>query len=135
MPEWLLTCLLLAAGGAAGTLARFWTGKFVAEVQQARWPELEFPFGTFIINVSGSLVLGFLAAVFVYPPEPEPARRHWYLLLGAGFCGGFTTFSTFSLETYELLRDGKRVLAVVYALGSVIAGVFGVWCAVRMIGK
>lgn len=131
MPDWMWTCLLLAAGGSAGTLARYWLGRAVAGIQTARWPELEFPLGTFLINVSGSLALGFLAA-FCYG---EPARRHWYLLLGTGFCGGFTTFSAFSLETYELLRDGRLILALGYAFGSVAAGVLGVWCAMRAMGK
>lgn len=126
MPEWIQTCLLLAAGGAAGTLARYFGGQGVKDIQTARWPDLEFPFGTFLINVTGSVALGFLAAWCV-----EPSRRNWYLLLGTGFCGGFTTFSTFSLETYELLRDGKLGFAMLYAAGSVVAGVFGVWCAMK----
>jgi CrcB protein len=121
---------LLALGGAAGTVARYWFGRFVSEVQKARWPELEYPWGTFLINVAGSVLLGFLAAFFL--GHPDPARRNWYLLLGAGFCGGFTTFSTFSLETYELIRDEKFGAASIYSLGSVVAGVFGVWVAMRI---
>ena len=131
MPEWLQTVLLLAGGGSVGTLARFGVGRAVSEVQSARWPELEFPLGTFLINAAGSLALGFLAAWCA----SEPSRRHWYLLFGTGFCGGFTTFSAFSLETYELLRDGKLLLAMLYAPGSVAVGVFGVWCAMKAMGK
>lgn len=133
MPDWLLTCVLLAAGGTVGTLSRYWIGRLVAEVQQARWPGVEFPFGTFLINVLGSIVLGFIAALCL--DHAGPSRRTWYLLLGTGFCGGFTTFSTFSLETYELLRDGRLAHSLIYALGSVAAGVLGVWCAMRVMGK
>jgi len=56
------------------------------------------------------------------------------LLLGTGFCGGFTTFSTFSYETLKLLQDGKPWAAVAYAFGSVAAGVLGVWLALKLAG-
>ncbi|MFO0805035.1 MAG: fluoride efflux transporter CrcB [Gemmataceae bacterium] len=128
MPEWLTACLLLAAGGGAGTIARFFTGRAVRELQTARWPELEFPLGTLLINLAGSVLLGVLAVLCL-------ERRQCYLLLGTGFCGGFTTFSTFSLETYELLRDGKLGFALIYAAASVVAGVFGVWCAMKLLGS
>jgi fluoride exporter len=131
MPDWTFTCLLLAAGGSAGTLSRYWLGRAVTEAQTARWPELEFPVGTLFINVSGSIALGFLAAICA----GEPSRRTWYLLLGTGFCGGFTTFSTFSLETYELIRDGRLLAASAYSLGSVAAGILGVWCAMKAMGR
>jgi len=121
------TCLMLACGGGAGTIARFFLGRGVAAFQAARWPGIEFPLGTFLINAIGSLLLGALAATCA-----EPSRRHWYLLLGTGFCGGFTTFSTFSLETFELLRDGKTTWALAYVAGSVAAGVLGVWCAMKL---
>ena len=133
MPEWIATSMLLAAGGSAGTLSRYWFGRLVAEFQRARWPDLEFPFATLLINVSGSLLLGFLAALCL--GHVDPARRNGYLLLGTGFCGGFTTFSTFSLESFELLRDGKLWAATAYALGSVIAGILGVWLAMRAMGR
>lgn len=131
MPDWTFTCLLLAAGGSAGTIARYSLGRAVSAAQSARWPELEFPAGTFLINVTGSIALGFLAAMCAN----EPSRRTWYLLLGTGFCGGFTTFSTFSLESYELLRDGRLLAASAYSLGSLAAGVLGVWCAMKAMGK
>ena len=133
MPDWLTIGLLLSGGGAAGTLARYAVGRLVSTIQHAHWPALEFPFGTFLINVAGSLILGFVAAAFL--GHPDPARRNWYLLLGAGFCGGFTTFSTFSLESYELIRDGKPAAALVYMLGSVVAGILGVWFAMRAMEK
>ncbi|MDB5309267.1 MAG: crcB [Gemmataceae bacterium] len=138
MPDWLTSFLthpvtLLTVGGGAGTNARYWFGRLVAEVQKARLPDLEFPWGTFLINVSGSVLFGVVAAAYL--GHPDPARRSWYLLLGTGFCGGYTTFSTFSFETFELFHDGKPLAALAYALGSVAVGVVGVWLAMRAVGK
>jgi CrcB protein len=138
MPDWLLAFVthpvtLLAVGGGAGANARYWLGRAIAEWQRRRFDQLEFPWGTFLINVSGSIVLGFVAAAWLN--HPDPARRNWYLLIGTGFCGGFTTFSTFSFETLELFQDGKPLAALAYSLGSVAAGLLGVMLAVKLAGK
>ena len=115
---------LLALGGAAGTVARFGIGEwFISQ----KWSD-GFPWHTFAINAAGSFLLGILAVAC-------KDRPHLMLLLGTGFCGGFTTFSTFSLESFELLRDGKLWAATAYALGSVIAGILGVWLAMRAMGR
>lgn len=132
MPAW-QAVLLLAAGGGAGANARYWFGRWVADLQ-ARLPDpVVFPWATFLINVSGSVVLGVVAALFLN--HPDPARRAWYLLLGTGFCGGFTTFSTFSLEAVELLRADRPGAAAAYVGGSVAAGLVGAWAALRLCGK
>ena len=138
MPDWLLAFVahpitLLTVGGGAGANARYWFGHYVAEWQLRRFEPHEFPWATFIINVSGSIVLGFVAAAWMN--HPDPARRNWYLLLGTGFCGGFTTFSTFSYETLKLLQDDKPWAALAYSLGSVALGLAGVWAAVKLAGK
>jgi CrcB protein len=133
MPDWLTSSLLLALGGGAGANARYWLGCVVARFQQTWFEAVEFPWATFLINVGGSTLLGFIAAAYL--GHPDPARRNWYLLLGTGFCGGFTTFSTFSLETLELLRDGKGGAVIAYVGGSVAAGLLGVWLAMRLMGK
>lgn len=132
MAGW-LTAVLLAVGGGAGANARYWLGLWVRDAQLRRLGAVEFPWATFLVNVSGSVVLGVVAALYV--AHPDPARRAWYILLGTGFCGGFTTFSTFSLETVELLRGGRPGAAAGYALGSVAAGVAGLWVALRAGGK
>jgi len=137
MPDWLASFLthpitLLTVGGGVGTNARYWIGHYVAAWQARRFERLEFPWATFFINVSGSIILGFVASAWLRHPDPD--RRNWYLLLGTGFCGGFTTFSTFSYETLELLQDGRPWAAVAYALGSVAAGLLGVWAAVKLAG-
>jgi CrcB protein len=143
MPDWLISFFthpitLLAVGGGAGTNARYWLGHYVAEWQVRRFGEIEFPWATFFINVAGSVLLGFVAAAYLHqtgPAHSDPVKRNWYLLLGTGFCGGFTTFSTFSFETLELLRDGKTWAALAYSLGSVAVGLLGVWAALKCAGK
>jgi CrcB protein len=128
---------LLALGGGAGANARYWLGRVVSEWQLRRLGAVEFPWATFAVNASGSVVLGFVAAAFLHQPDPlhpDAARRNWYLLLGTGFCGGFTTFSTFSYETLKLAQDGKWWAAAAYAAGSVVAGLLGVWAALKLAG-
>jgi CrcB protein len=137
MPNWFISFVthpftLLMFGGGVGANARYWFGKIVAEWQLRRFEHLNFPWATFAINVSGSVILGFTASLFLNHPD-EP-RRNWYLLLGTGFCGGFTTFSTFSLETLELMQEGRPWSAAAYVFGSVAAGVFGVWLAMKLSG-
>ncbi len=135
MPDWLLAiathpATLVAVGGAVGANARFWGGRLAAAVQPA-W--VEFPLATFAINVAGSLLLGVFAAL--YRGHPDPARQAVYLLLGTGFCGGFTTFSTFSVETLELLRADRPAAAAAYVGGSVALGLAGAWLGLRLFGK
>jgi CrcB protein len=137
MPDWFISFVLhpvtlLMFGGGVGANARYWFGRLVSEWQRHYEVKLAFPWATFAINVLGSVVLGFAAALFLKPPDE--ARRVWYLLLGTGFCGGFTTFSTFSLETLELMQQGRPWTAAAYVLGSVAAGVLGVWLALKAAG-
>lgn len=120
---------LLAVGGGAGANARYWLGTWIKSLQHA----VAFPWATFTINVLGSLVLGVVVALCVHPTDES--RKNWYLLLGVGFCGGFTTFSTFSYETLELLRTGRAGAAVLYVFGSVAAGLFAVWVALKLLGR
>jgi len=137
MPDWFISFVthpvtLLMFGGGVGANARYWFGKVAAEWQLRRFEHIDFPWATFAINVSGSIVLGFAASFFRH--HQDAARANWYLLLGTGFCGGFTTFSTFSLETMELLQEGRLGAASAYVFGSVAAGVFGVWLALKLSG-
>ena len=113
--------VLIAVGSAVGGNLRYWLGRWI-DAQQ--WPG-GIPWGTFVINVTGSLVLGFCAVWFL--ERLEPARRGLYLLLGTGFCGGYTTFSTFEWETYKLLRDENWFAALANVFGSVAVGFLGVF--------
>ena len=132
MTDWLThPAVLLAVGGGAGANARFYLGRWVADLQVRYAGGVAFPWGTFVINVSGSAVLGLLAGLCL--GHVDPARRAWYVLLGTGFCGGFTTFSTFSVEAVEMIREERLGAALAYTLGSVAAGVAAAAVAMRAV--
>jgi CrcB protein len=113
--------LWVALGGALGSAARYWCSGLVANAMGET-----FPWGTLIVNVSGSLVIGFIATVsgpdgrFLIPPE---ARQ----FMMVGILGGFTTFSSFSLQTLSLARDGEWLLAGANIVGSVALCLIAVW--------
>lgn len=135
LPAWLHAFFthpvtLLTLGGGAGANARYWLGKLVTRAQLAMLGPVEFPWATFLINVTGSVVLGLVAVAYLH--HPGGPHQRWYLLLGTGFCGGFTTFSTFSYETLQLLHDGRPWAAAGYVFGSVGCGLIGVWLAMRL---
>jgi CrcB protein len=140
MPAWLTAfcthpITILMIGGGVGTNARYWLGKVVVLIQGE---SVRFPWATFLINISGSVILGWVAVIYLHQQDithPDPIRRNWFLLLGTGFCGGFTTFSTFSLETIEMFQEGKAWMAILYVLGSVAFGLLGVWLAMRLSGS
>ena len=115
---------LLFAGGGAGAVARYALGLWIeARVGPG------FPWGTFVINVGGCLAIGVLAALSDEHQWITPAAR---LLLVTGLLGGFTTFSTFGLETWQLLEDGRTGLALAYAGASLGAGLLAVALALRL---
>jgi fluoride exporter len=105
--------LYLAAGGIAGTWARYGLGRWV----QASAGD-EFPWGTFAVNLLGSFLLGLL----LRSTETAPVSPETRAMLTVGFCGAFTTFSTFTHETVVLLQEGAWARAAAYALGSLLLG-------------
>jgi CrcB protein len=111
--------VLVMVGGALGSLARYWIGLGVA--QWAGAPP--FPFGTLLVNLVGSFVLGGLFA-WSAALRIDPAVL---LLAGTGFCGGFTTFSTLSVECLALLQKGDYLTAMGYLLGSLLGGLAAGW--------
>jgi CrcB protein len=112
--------VLLTVGGALGTNARYWLSVWIHD---QRWTE-QFPLATFVINVSGSLLLGLLVVPF------QNRLPGWWILLGVGFCGGYTTFSTFALETVTLIHDKQKMeLAILNVLASVVLSCAMVWLA------
>jgi CrcB protein len=113
--------LWIALGGALGSVGRYWLSGFVTERAGGT-----FPWGTLLVNVTGSFLIGLFAAL----TEPggrrylSPAGRQFFMY---GVCGGYTTFSSFSLQTLELLREGEATHAAANVLGSVILCMLAVW--------
>jgi CrcB protein len=121
----IIKVLLVLLGGALGTGCRYWLSTFVYSVIE----KPSFPYANFIINVSGSFIIGILAELFEARVLVSPTVR---VALLTGVLGGYTTFSSFSFETFSLLRDGQMWLALVNALGSVLLGLVAVWMGVRL---
>jgi fluoride exporter len=120
----MLSYLYVALGSAAGGVARWSVGNWVQRLGGGLPPAV-FPVGTLVVNASGSFVLGLLAAVLTRPSAGARTDLAW-LLLGVGFCGGYTTFSTFSLDTVALLETRGGIVALVNVVASVSAGAIGV---------
>ena len=118
--------LLVALGGAIGSVARYKFGGWVLH-QTAAW---KFPLGTFLINVLGCLVIGVLAGLAVKEDYFSPEAR---VFLFTGICGGYTTFSAFGLETFNLLRRDEFMVAGSYVALSLILGLFALWIGFSLI--
>jgi CrcB protein len=118
--------LLVAAGGAAGSVLRFLTTIFTA-----RFFTGIFPLATFIANIAGCFLIGLLVGLF---PMGNPANQQLRLLLITGFCGGYTTFSTFSYENFSLIDSGNGGIAILYMLASVAGGLVAVWLGMMVSG-
>ena len=109
----MITALTLVFG-AAGAVSRFLVDALVNLRRSSR-----FPWATFSINASGSFLLGILVGAVLFHHQPAA----WQTVLGTGFCGGYTTFSTASFETVRLAEQKRRVMALVNAVGSLFASV------------
>lgn len=107
--------LIVGSGSAIGGICRFLLGKLV--MQFFPYP---FPLATFLINISGSFLIGMSFAMFGKSGHMSPSAL---LFLTTGICGGFTTFSAFSYENILLMRNGHNLLAIIYIVGSVLLGV------------
>ena len=113
--------LAVAAGGALGSVARFWLVGVMTSLTGPR-----FPWGTLLINVLGSLVIGIVAG-FTLTPGRIGIHPDLRIFLMVGICGGFTTFSSFSLQTLELIQSSDVIPAIGYIAGSVILCLAFVW--------
>ncbi len=109
-----LTLLLIASGAALGANARFLVGSWVVQM----WP-VTFPLATLLINCSGSFALGLLSG---WPAFQQLWHGRWWVMLGVGFLGSYTTFSTFSVETFRLWQMGSPAQALLYASLSPAVG-------------
>lgn len=113
----MLNALVIFIGGGLGSVVRYLISILLRNYG------FHFPFATFSVNIIGSLILGFTAALFWRQTHLHPTLR---LAIVVGFCGGLTTFSTFSWETFEMLKDGEFLLALLYTGISVITCVLAV---------
>ena len=117
--------LAVAAGGAIGSVARYLVG-----IGSTRLFGLAFPWGTLIINIAGSFLIGAFVEMFALKWDlPQDAR----LFLTVGICGGFTTFSTFSLDVYVLMERGEWWLAAGYIVGSVVLSIAALIAALHLV--
>ena len=114
--------LLVFLGGGAGSALRYFVGKFLNN------PEGGIPYGTFAVNIIGSLIIGL---VLGYALKNENLSNNLVLLIATGFCGGFTTFSSFAYENHAFLKSGDLFSFAAYTIGSItigLAAVFiGIW--------
>lgn len=111
--------LLILVFGGLGSVARYVTGSAVAEKLGAR-----FPWGTLVVNVSGSFAIGLLMTLLTERWHPHP---NWRLALVVGFLGGYTTFSSFEWETFAAVREGRLWIGLANVVGSVTLGYAAVW--------
>jgi fluoride exporter len=111
--------LLIAVGGALGSLARYAVGSTVANRMGSR-----FPYGTFVINLTACLIIGFSLTLMNRRTGMNPA---WRLLIPIGFVGAYSTFSTFEWETYVSLESGAFLIGALYVALSCLLGLLAVW--------
>jgi fluoride exporter len=116
--------LLVALGGALGSVARFWIGSTVA----SRWGT-RFPYGTFVINITACLIIGFSLEYLGERVELTPA---WRYLIPIGFVGAYSTFSTFEWEILSNLQLGGFLIAGLYLCLSVLLGLVAVWFGILL---
>jgi CrcB protein len=112
----------IAVGGALGSLARFWVGSMIANRFGAK-----FPYGTFVVNMTACLIIGFSLAFLGRRTELNIA---WRFLIPIGFIGAYSTFSTFEWETFSSLQTGAFFMAALYVVLSCFLGLGAVWCGV-----
>jgi fluoride exporter len=113
---------MVGLGGFLGAIARFWVGGYISDRMGAR-----FPYGTFVINISGSFLIGLVVTILA---EKTHWNAGWRYLIPIGFIGAYTTFSTFELETFQSLRDGEILFAFLNVALSVVLGFIAVWLGV-----
>lgn len=116
--------LLIAVGGALGSIARYWVGTAVASRTGSR-----FFYGTFVVNMTACLIIGFSLTWLGQRTGINPA---WRFLIPIGFVGAYSTFSTFEFETFTYLQTSAFLIAALYVSLSVLLGLLAVWLGVLL---
>jgi CrcB protein len=111
--------LLIAVGGSLGSIARYWVGSTIASRMGTK-----FPYGTFVINVTACVIIGFSLTLLASRTEINPA---WRFFVPIGFVGAYSTFSTFEWEIFTNLQTGAFLIASSYVVLSLVFGLAGVW--------
>jgi CrcB protein len=111
--------VMVGIGGCLGSILRFWLGSYISGKMGTR-----FPYGTLVINITGSFLLGVVFALLTARTNWNP---YWRYLIPIGFIGGYTTFSSFEYETLRMIQDGQMGLGLLYVATSVVIGFVAVW--------
>lgn len=119
-----MSALYVFLGGGLGALVRYGIGKFFPFSGNG------FPIGTFLANVISCLILGYLMGILL----GKSLDQKYQLLLMTGFCGGFSTFSTFSMESYRLMSNGASLTSLFYILASVVVCIVCIWIGIKISG-
>ena len=114
--------LMVAIGGALGSVLRFWVGGYVSNRMGSR-----FPYGTFIVNVTASFLIGLILTLLAERSHWSP---NWRYFIPIGFIGGYSTFSTFEYEIFRSFQDGEVLMAGLNIVLSVVVGFVSVWLGV-----
>jgi fluoride exporter len=114
--------LMVVIGGGLGSALRFWVGSYVSERLGTR-----FPYGTFVINITASFLIGFILTVLAEKTDWNP---NWRYLIPIGFIGGYSTFSTFEFESFRAFQNGEILITGLNIGLSVVLGFVSVWLGV-----
>ncbi|MGB9242794.1 MAG: fluoride efflux transporter CrcB [Candidatus Acidiferrales bacterium] len=114
--------LMVAIGGALGSVLRFWVGTYISNRIATR-----FLAGTFVVNVTACFLIGFVITVLT---EKSSWNPNWRYLIPIGFIGGYSTFSTFEYETFRVFQEGDFLIAGLNVIFSVVVGFVSVWVGV-----
>jgi CrcB protein len=111
--------LLIFVGGGIGSVLRYALSRFINHLSASA-----FPYGTFLVNIIGCFLIGFF---MFYTDKPDNSEMQMRLFLTTGLCGGFTTFSTFSLENTQLISDHRIFIFLAYTVGSIALGIIATY--------
>ena len=116
--------LLVGLGGGIGSILRYMAWHF--------FRSSNFPLSTLLVNIAGSLIIGIVIGLSL---KDAGFSNNWKLFIATGICGGFTTFSAFSMENLQMMQQGKYLLSLLYISASVILGITAAWFGFKLAGN